>query len=82
MPDAGGESAKYLTYNVANSKTYNKDEPKLITMEASKKLYLEKADQLKLLQFQESSKEEAKDDPSHPEKPQGKIVCQDLSEID
>ena len=71
-----------MTYNVVNSKTYKKDEPKLITMEASKKFYLENADQLKLLQFQESSKGETKEDPSHPEKPQGKIICQDLSEID
>ena len=67
-----------------NSKTYKKDEPKLITMEASRKLYLESTDQMKLLQFQGSS-EQTDDNSRHKkdsEKPGGKVICGDLNEID
>ena len=38
-----------MTHNVVNTKTYRRDDPKLITMAAAEKLFLENPDQVKLL---------------------------------
>mmetsp|Transcript_1596 Transcript_1596/g.3514 ORF Transcript_1596/g.3514 Transcript_1596/m.3514 type:complete len:100 (+) Transcript_1596:135-434(+) len=47
----GAEDAKFLTFDVTKSRTYDKEAPKLITMDGARKLLLENPDCPKALMY-------------------------------
>lgn len=67
-----------MTYNVVRSKTYDRDVPKLITMEGAQKLFLENPEQRKQLPAprpaETSANEEAGEAP--------RAYAEDLNSID
>ena len=70
-----------MTHNVVNTKTYRRDDPKLITMAAAEKLFLENPDQVKLLPGPPARSSQAEEKDAEEESPV-KVYYENLNDID